>query len=113
MFGLPDTRFPLPTSYIVQPQSVRILTTLSTTPTTRYLFEDLRTKLKELVRTRDGVLREFEQGEFGVGREGILECLEKLETLGDNYRNGEDDDDDEVDKDEDENWDDTEDTWDL
>ncbi|GAA5946885.1 hypothetical protein JCM3765_002059 [Sporobolomyces pararoseus] len=114
LFGLPDTRFPLPSSYKVQPKSIPILTTLSTKPSTRYLLNYLRRGLKELVRTRDGVLREFEQGEFGLGREGILECLEKLETLEDNYRNGiEEEDDYEVDKDEDENWDDTEDTWDL
>jgi len=67
------------------------------------------------MRVRSGILREFEEGEFGEGREGILECCERLESLGDNYRTGDNDDDggDEIDKDEDENWDDTEDNWDL
>ncbi|GAA5905693.1 uncharacterized protein JCM6883_005414 [Sporobolomyces salmoneus] len=114
LFGLPDMRYPSPSSYIVQPSSIPILTTLSTSPSTRHLLASLVGGLKELVRRKDGVLREYEEGEYGIGREGILEVRERLETLMDNYRGGDDGDDGEgTDKDEDENWDDTEDTWDL
>ncbi|GAA5939706.1 Dml1p [Sporobolomyces koalae] len=114
LFGLPDTRYPLASTYTVQPNSIPILTTLSTSPASRHLLSNLSNGIKELVRIRSGVLREFEDGEYGLGREGILECRERLETLADTYRGatGTNSDDD-VDKDEDENWDDTEDTWDL
>lgn len=116
LFGLADTRYPLASSYVVQPASVPIVTTLSTRPSARHSVAMLARELKELVRTRNRVLREYEDGEFGIGREGVLECRERLETIGDNYKGGTDDageDDDGVDKDEDENWDDTEDVWDL
>lgn len=68
-----------------------------------------------MVRIRSGVLREYEDGEYGLGREGVLECRERLESLIDAYGGegegeGEGDEDG---KDEDENWDETEDQWDL
>jgi len=66
--------------------------------------------VKELLRVRSGVLREFEDGEYGVGREGVLECRERLEGLMDAYGGGGAE---EEEKDEDENWDETEDNWDL
>ncbi|GAA5877726.1 hypothetical protein JCM16303_000218 [Sporobolomyces ruberrimus] len=118
LFGLPDTRYPLSSSYTVQPSSIPILTTLSTSPSTRHLLSHLSKSLKELVRVRSGVLREYEDGEYGLGREGILDCFERLETLRSNYGTGDQDEDEDGEgegdgKDEDENWDDTEDTWDL
>ncbi|GAA6062237.1 hypothetical protein JCM10212_000816 [Sporobolomyces blumeae] len=113
LFGLPDARFPVASTYVVQPASIPILTTLSTTPSTRHLLSHLSKGVKELLRVRSRVLREYEEGEYGLGREGTLECRERLETMADNYRGGVQDDDEVLDKDEDENWDDTEDTWDL
>ncbi|BGP14273.1 hypothetical protein JCM10213_005835 [Rhodosporidiobolus nylandii] len=105
LFGLPDPRFPPPSSYTVQPASIPILTTLSTRPDARYFFRSLLEGVRELRRTRAGVLREYEAGEFGVGVEGIEEARERLETLFDNYGGEEEG---EEDKDEDENWDATE-----
>lgn len=66
--------------------------------------------VKELLRVRDRVLNEYEEGEFGIGREGIVEVRERLETLADGYAGGldEDEEEEDVDKDEDENWEATE-----
>ncbi|GAA5907327.1 hypothetical protein JCM5296_002693 [Sporobolomyces johnsonii] len=115
LFGLADPRYPSASSYTVQPASIPILTTLSTSPSARHLLRHLSAGVKELVRVKAAVLREYEDGEYGLGREGVLECRERLETMADNYRGGGGGDvsEDEVDKDEDENWDATEDTWDL
>ncbi|GAA6014540.1 hypothetical protein JCM11491_004532 [Sporobolomyces phaffii] len=116
LFGLADTRYPLAKTYVVPPRSVPLVTTVATTPSSRHLLRSLSRAVRDLVRTRAGVLREYEDGEYGLGREGIVECRERLETMADNYGGGaagDGDGDEAVDKDEDENWDDTEDTWDL
>ncbi|GAA5932647.1 hypothetical protein JCM1841_000322 [Sporobolomyces salmonicolor] len=115
LFGLPDPRYPTASSYTVPPASIPILTTLSTSPSARHLLRHLSAGVTELVRVKAAVLREYEDGEYGIGREGVLECRERLETMADNYRGGGGGDvsEDEMDKDEDENWDETEDTWDL
>jgi hypothetical protein len=39
--------------------------------------------VRELIRVRSSALSEFEQGEYGEGREGMGECRERLETLAD------------------------------
>ncbi|GAA5838425.1 hypothetical protein JCM11251_004934 [Rhodosporidiobolus azoricus] len=95
LFGLPDPLFPPASSYTVQPQSIPVLSTLSTTPDSRYWFRHLLREAKELRRTRAGVLREFEQGEYGVGREGVDEALEVVEGLIDAYGGDEEEDGDE------------------
>ena len=34
---------------------------------------------------KSSALVEFESGEYGLGREGTMECIERLETLRDCY----------------------------
>ncbi|SCZ93049.1 BZ3500_MvSof-1268-A1-R1_Chr6-2g08428 [Microbotryum saponariae] len=117
LFGLPDPLFPTSDSYTVQPSSIPILTTLSTTPDAKYLLRHLVRETRELIRVRDGVLKQYEEGEYSLGREGTLEMVERLETLlsglgGEN----EDEEDEDGGRDEDENWDDTEpkeEDWDM
>ncbi|GAA5998738.1 uncharacterized protein JCM10292_007198 [Rhodotorula paludigena] len=117
LFGLPDARFPSALSYTAsQPRSLPILTTLSTSPSARHYLRHLALGVKELRRVRAGVLREYEGGEYGVGREGVDEARERIEALWDAYGGGaEDDEGDEGGKDEDEDWTATEqqDEWDL
>jgi hypothetical protein len=103
LFGLPDTRYPLASSYVVQPETLPILSTLSTTPDARHWLRYLREGVKELRRTRAGVLREYTEGEHGVGREGIEEALERVEGLIDAY-GGEDEEDQDEGEGEDEDW---------
>ncbi|SCV67865.1 BQ2448_5476 [Microbotryum intermedium] len=81
LFGLPDPLFPTSDSYIVQPTSIPILTTLSTTPDAKYLLGHLVRDTRELIRVRDPVLKQFEEGEYSLGREGTVEMVERLETL--------------------------------
>ncbi|KAM0754747.1 hypothetical protein T439DRAFT_321787 [Meredithblackwellia eburnea MCA 4105] len=85
LFGLPDPLFPTASTYFVQPRSVPILTTLSTSPSARFWLSHLSLGVKELVRVRSPFLWEYENGEYGIGRDGINECRERLETLADNY----------------------------
>ncbi|ORY88902.1 tubulin domain-domain-containing protein [Leucosporidium creatinivorum] len=110
LFGLPDPLFLHTQShYFVQPASVPILTTLSTSPDARHLLRHLSSGVKELLRTRSRSLVEYEEGEYGIGREGITECRERLETLADGYAGGiEEEEDGMGEKDEDENWEATE-----
>lgn len=49
------------------------------------------------------MLREYTEGEYGVGREGIEEALERVEGLIDAY-GGEDEEDQDEGKGEDEDW---------
>ncbi|KDE03252.1 hypothetical protein MVLG_06246 [Microbotryum lychnidis-dioicae p1A1 Lamole] len=117
LFGLPDPLFPTSDSYIVQPSSIPIITTLSTTPDAKYLLRHLVRETRELIRVRDGVLKQYEEGEYSLGREGTLEMVERLETLVSGL-GGEDEDEEDEDggRDEDENWDDTEpkeEDWDM
>lgn len=117
LFGLPDPLFlHTQANYFVQPSSIPILTTLSTSPDARHLLRHLSTGVKELLRTRSRTLYEFEEGEYGLGREGLVECKERLETLADGLAQaggGGDSDDGMEGKDEDENWDPEEDDGDL
>ncbi|KAI5479056.1 hypothetical protein MNV49_004338 [Pseudohyphozyma bogoriensis] len=85
LFGLPDPLFPanLSRSYYVQPESIPLLTTLETSTSARHLLLHLSTKIKELQRERSSVLWEYEEGEYGIGREGVGEARERLETLAD------------------------------
>lgn len=85
LFGLPSPMFPasLSRTYYVQPTFVPILTTLDTSTAARHLLVHLHAGIKELQRIRAGVLREYEDGEYGIGREGLSECRERLETLAD------------------------------
>lgn len=86
LFGLPPPLFStLSSSYFVQPTSIPLLTTLSTSPAARYLLAHLSAGVKELQRTRNACLFEYEEGEYGLGREGLMECRERLETLVDNH----------------------------
>ncbi|GAA5859306.1 hypothetical protein JCM8547_001975 [Rhodosporidiobolus lusitaniae] len=85
LFGLPDLRFPSASSYTVQPEELPVVSTLSTTPDVRYFLRSIVEGVKELRRTRAGVLREYEEGEYGVGREGVEEARERLESLIDAY----------------------------
>ncbi|GAA6021336.1 hypothetical protein JCM10207_002702 [Rhodosporidiobolus poonsookiae] len=112
LFGAPDPSFPPASSFVQQPSSIPILTTLSTTPDARYLLRSLSLGVRELKRTRAAVVREYEGGEYGVGSEGVEEARERLETLVDTYGGEEEG---EEGKDEDENWEGTmqEEEWDL
>ncbi|GAA5976744.1 hypothetical protein JCM11641_005681 [Rhodosporidiobolus odoratus] len=106
LFGLPDPSFPPASSYTVQPNSIPILTTVSTTPDVRYWIRHLRDGLKEMKRVRNSVVREVEGGEFGVGFGGVEEVREGLEGVVDAF-GGEDDEDNgdgQGGKDEDEDW---------
>ncbi|GAA6027838.1 hypothetical protein JCM8097_001741 [Rhodosporidiobolus ruineniae] len=104
LFGLPDPIFPGVDSYTVQPLSLPVLSTVSTTPAARPFLRHLASTLRDLRRVRASVLREYEDApEWGIGREGIEECRERLETLVDNY-GGEEDEEGEEGKDEDEDW---------
>ncbi|BGP46430.1 mtDNA inheritance, partitioning of the mitochondrial organelle [Rhodotorula kratochvilovae] len=113
LFGLPDARFPPALSFTTsQPSSIPVLTTLSTRPSARLYPRALSLVLREMRRVRAGVLREYESGEYGVGREGVEEARERLEGLWDGYGGaGEGED-----KGEDEDWTATEgveEEWDL
>ncbi|KAK4058413.1 mtDNA inheritance, partitioning of the mitochondrial organelle [Microbotryomycetes sp. JL221] len=117
LFGLPDPLFlHTQSTYFVQPDSVPILTMLSTTPDARHYLRYLSNSLKELIRTKSRLLYEYEDGDHGLGRDGVREVQERLETLADSYSSGaaddEDDDEDEAadryGKDPDENWTSTE-----
>lgn len=84
LFALPPPLFPTPPNdQQIQPQTIPLLTTLSTTPSARHLLAHLSTGIKELQRTRSRSLYEFEEGEYGLGKEGIAECRERLEGLVD------------------------------
>lgn len=86
LFGLPPPLFStLASTYFVQPTSIPLLTTLSTSPSARYLLSHLSTGLKELQRVRSSCLYDYEEGEYAIGRDGLAECRERLETLADNH----------------------------
>ncbi|KAM0788396.1 hypothetical protein ACM66B_001534 [Microbotryomycetes sp. NB124-2] len=109
LFGLPDPLFlHTQSTYFVQPESVPVLTALSTTPDARHYLRHLSNSLKELIRTRSRLLYEYEDGEHGLGRDGVREVQERLETLVDTYTSGAADEDDDgghdEDKDVDEDW---------
>ncbi|KAK4051838.1 mtDNA inheritance, partitioning of the mitochondrial organelle [Microbotryomycetes sp. JL201] len=107
MFGLPDPLFlHTQSTYYVQPESVPVLTMLSTTPDARHYLRHLSDSLKELVRTRSRLLYEYEDGEHGIGRDGVREIQERLETLADTYSSGATggDNAEEEDRDVDEDW---------
>ena len=83
LFHAPNPLFPAASSYTVQPTSVPIYTALATTPDARFLLDHLAKGMKELRRVRWGGWWEYEQGEYGVGREGVEEARERLEGLVD------------------------------
>lgn len=87
-----------------------LLTTLSTSPAARHLLSHLSRGVKELLRVRSPFLFEYENGEYALGREGLGEAKERLETMADNYgaANGgrESESEDEGGQDEDEDFDD-------
>lgn len=89
----------------MQPNSVPILTTLETTPEARHYLRHLASGVKELLRIRSRVLWEYEEGEHGLGRDGIVEARERLESLADRYAAGVEEDENASDgQDEDEHW---------
>lgn len=113
IFGAPD---PLvlhtQDNYVVQPQSIPLLTTLETTPESRHYLRHLSNGVKELLRVRSRVLWEYEEGEYGLERDGIIEAREALESLADRYAAGGHGDEEEDHMDEDENWQEQEDELD-
>ncbi|GAA5921392.1 hypothetical protein JCM3775_003027 [Rhodotorula graminis] len=117
LFGLPEARFPPALTFSAQqPRAVPVLTTLSTRPSTARYVRHLARGMRELRRVRAGVLREYDEGEFALGREGVDEARERLEALWDGYGGADEDDEREGDKDADEDWTATEqvdDEWDL
>lgn len=120
LFGLPDQTFPSALSFTAQQptRGIPLLTTLSTRPTTALYLRHLARGVRELRRTRAGVLREFEEGEYALGREGVEEARERLEALWDGYGGGGEGEGDEAEggKDADEDWTATEqveEEWDL
>lgn len=117
LFGLPDARFPPALAFSAQqPRAVPVLTTLSTRPSTARYVQHLARGMRELRRVRAGVLREYDEGEFALGREGVDEARERLEALWDGYGGAEDEDERDGDKDADEDWTATEqadEEWDL
>lgn len=106
LFGAPNPLFPLSESYIVQPQTVPIYTSLSTTPDTCFLLQHLSRSLRELRRVRWAGWWEYEQGEWAIGREGVDEAVERLESLADALKgSGDQDEEEEEDgRDTDEEW---------
>lgn len=93
MFGLAPRPLLTSKDYIVQPASVPIMTSLSTTTTARYWLSHLADSMRELLRVRSPFLVEYESGEHGLGREGLIECRERLVTLADEYGASPDNDD--------------------
>ena len=113
IFGAPDPLvLQTQDNYVVQPQSIPILTTLETTPESRHYLRHLARGVKELLRVRSRVLWEYEESEYGIGRDGVVEAREALESLADRYAAGGKRDDEEDDMDEDENWQEQEDELD-
>ncbi|GAA5892952.1 hypothetical protein JCM6882_006903 [Rhodosporidiobolus microsporus] len=88
LFGLPNPLYPPTSSYTIPPTSIPVLSTLSTTPDSRYWFRAVLRGVRELRRVRSPVLREYEEGEYGVGREGVEEAVEGWEGLVDAYGGG-------------------------
>lgn len=83
LFDVPPPIFPITSTYYTQPTSIPILTSLSTSPSARHLLQHLSRGVGELQRVRWRGLWEYEEGEWGLGREGLVECRERLEAMGD------------------------------
>lgn len=101
--GLYDVPPPLPSVPVatgISTHSLPLLTTLSASPASRHYLTHLTTSLAELLRVRSSVLTEFEGGEYGVGREGIVECRERLESIRTAYDVEGEEDEDGMDEDE-------------
>lgn len=87
----------------VEPAFVPIYTALTTTPKTALTLSHYVDELRTLARSAV-LVSEYEQGEYGLGRDGIVEVRERLESLRDGYAEVVMDDGDEA-EDEDEHWD--------